>query len=248
MRWVVILLALSGCAALTCCLPGAMASPGNLRKGHEQLSNACLPCHEPFGSTAQAKCETCHPLDQIGVAVASKREAPEGSDDGKPAKSKVVFHAYLSAQKCWPCHADHGREAADAKFTHALLKSDIRPKCATCHHLPKDAPHAYVVSTCDACHTTTEWSPATCDHRRYYSFDRRHDSTCTTCHPNGDHTKYTCYGCHEHSPARMRGEHREERITELDQCADCHRGRNMSEAKRIARAIRDRARTNQPVK
>lgn len=236
----VIPLGLAACVAMTYWSPGVTVSPGKLRKGHASLSNACLPCHEPFGSTTQAKCMACHPLDRIGTPSAGDQKIASTPDGGKPAKEKVIFHAYLSAQECLPCHADHGREAADAKFTHALLKSDVQSKCATCHRQPKDAPHAYVVSSCAACHTTTEWSPATCDHRRYYNFDRRHDSKCITCHPDGNYKKYTCYGCHDHSPAKMRSEHREARITELDKCADCHYGSNKSEAKRIWRAIRDR--------
>lgn len=36
--------------------------------------------------------------------------------------------------------------------------------------------------------------------------------------------QYTCYGCHEHTPANMQAKHREEGVSEsLDNCVRCHR-------------------------
>lgn len=54
-------------------------------------------------------------------------------------------------------------------------------------------------------------------------FDRHHRTTCDTCHRNGDYSRYTCYGCHEHSPANVRAEHLKEGIRNFENCVECHR-------------------------
>lgn len=47
---------------------------------------------------------------------------------------------------------------------------------------------------------------------------------CATCHVGGNTRRYTCYGCHEHQPARVLAEHREEGVRgNIDNCARCHR-------------------------
>ena len=67
------------------------------------------------------------------------------------------------------------------------------------------------------------WKPATFDHARYFRLDRDHAVACATCHVGNDYARYTCYGCHEHTPARVRAEHAEEGITAFEHCVECHR-------------------------
>lgn len=38
-----------------------------------------------------------------------------------------------------------------------------------------------------------------------------------------DYSRYTCYGCHEHTPDNIRREHIEEGIRDFDNCVECHR-------------------------
>jgi hypothetical protein len=33
---------------------------------------------------------------------------------------------------------------------------------------------------------------------------------------------YTCYGCHEHNPSEIEQEHREEGISDFQNCVACH--------------------------
>ena len=44
-----------------------------------------------------------------------------------------------------------------------------------------------------------------------------------TCHTGNDYSRYTCYGCHEHTPAKIRAEHQEEGISNFTNCVECHR-------------------------
>jgi hypothetical protein len=53
--------------------------------------------------------------------------------------------------------------------------------------------------------------------------DRDHNTRCVTCHVRNDYQQYTCYGCHEHTPANIRREHVEEGIRDFNDCVECHR-------------------------
>ena len=65
------------------------------------------------------------------------------------------------------------------------------------------------------CHSQDKWIPATFDHDKYFQLDRDHNKRCVTCHVRNDYSRYTCYGCHEHTPDNIRREHVEEGIRDL---------------------------------
>jgi hypothetical protein len=73
--------------------------------------------------------------------------------------------------------------------------------------------------------------PATFDHDRYFRLDRDHNARCATCHVRNDYRRYTCYGCHEHTPANIRGEHIEEGIGDFADCVECHRSGDKHDAR-----------------
>jgi len=212
-----VLLGMAVCAVPVFVWPNAMLSPGALRAGHRQLAGDCLKCHSPFRGAPADRCLSCHPVDQIGLA---------GAGDGTgPRKAKTPFHKHLIEEDCNACHVEHGDVAVgrtEITFDHESLWTTAQNACALCHPMPQDMAHRGLVRNCEKCHGTAQWSPATCDHRKYFRLDRDHRAECVTCHPGGDLKKYTCYGCHEHSPNGMRREHREERVTDLDKCAECH--------------------------
>jgi hypothetical protein len=76
---------------------------------------------------------------------------------------------------------------------------------------------------CATCHQAPHWKPATFNHNRYFPLDGDHNVACTTCHLGGNYKQYTCYGCHEHQQARIIAKHREEGITNIQNCVRCHR-------------------------
>lgn len=52
-------------------------------------------------------------------------------------------------------------------------------------------------------------------------------ATCKTCHPTNAFSKYTCYGCHEHTPANVLNDHEGRPLSQLTDCVKCHpQGRN----------------------
>ena len=56
-----------------------------------------------------------------------------------------------------------------------------------------------------------------------FVLDRDHNVKCSTCHNTGSLKSYSCFGCHEHSTDKLLQEHREEGITNIDDCVSCHK-------------------------
>lgn len=89
----------------------------------------------------------------------------------------------------------------------------MRGRCQSCHRAPQDEPHRGTNLPCGQCHQPAGWKPATFDHNRYFVLDRNHRLACVTCHTGQNYGRYTCYGCHKHTPARTRAAHEEEGMT-----------------------------------
>ena len=81
-----------------------------------------------------------------------------------------------------------------------------------------------MTGNCAQCHKPPAWKPATFDHDKFFPLDKDHNAACVTCHVGNNYNQYTCYGCHEHTPANVQAKHREEvGAVNLDQCVRCHR-------------------------
>lgn len=206
-------------AVLVFVYPNLMVGPGKLIPGHKQLENDCFACHAPFGGAASKRCVSCHKPGEIG------RLTSAGLPISKPLTS-TPFHQKLISQDCLACHSDHAgvkRFRVQGRFNHALLQTATRDLCQDCHKSPTDTLHRQISGNCGQCHTQEKWTPATFDHNKFFALDRDHDTSCVTCHVRNDYSRYTCYGCHEHSPENIRREHVEEGIRNYDNCVKCHR-------------------------
>jgi Class III cytochrome C family len=221
-RWVkwTVLAALAATVAFTFLYPRVMISPGLLLAAHADLADDCFACHAPLRGAASERCIDCHVLADIGLR----------STQGKPIEHVRViasFHQALVEQDCMACHGDHQGAVVPARsrkpFTHELLKPELRQRCEGCHAAPRDALHRRIKDDCQQCHDTAHWKPATFEHDELFLLDRDHDVACHTCHTGDDFGRYTCYGCHEHRPAKMRAVHREEGIRDFENCVECHR-------------------------
>ena len=216
--WGVIVANLVGLVALVFVFPGAMVSPGELVPAHAKLANDCFACHAPFRGTTTDRCVQCHALTDIGVRTTT------GAVIEYATKSRISasFHGELIEQTCAACHTDHGR-LVERRFSHDLLRPGALEACERCHAAPDDTFHRQLDTGCRQCHTPERWSPSTFDHERLFVLERPHNAPCATCHPDNDLKHYTCYGCHEHTPANIRAEHEEEGIRNIDDCVSCHR-------------------------
>ena len=68
--------------------------------------------------------------------------------------------------------------------------------------------------------------PATFDHDKYFELDRDHNAQLRDLSCAQRLQRYTCYGCHEHTPGNIRREHIEEGIRDFNNCVECHRNAN----------------------
>ncbi|MFZ1686885.1 MAG: cytochrome c3 family protein [Flavobacteriales bacterium] len=199
--------------------------------------------HTLISATTLADCNRCHakPTDELHTLLPNKCAACHDTQGWKPARE--FDHALLTAagrDDCASCHqrpidALHERMQGNcatchstdawktATFDHSLLSGAERNNCATCHRSPTDDFHQGNKDNCASCHGTNAWSPSTFDHSAYFRLDGNHNAKCATCHQANDHNTYTCYGCHEHTPGNILGEHQEEGITNITDCVRCHR-------------------------
>lgn len=209
-------------AVLAFVYPHLMVGPGKLIPGHSKLEANCFACHAPLAGATAERCATCHKPEEIGTVTS------RGQTIQKPLTS-TPFHQKLLKQDCLACHSDHAgvkRFRIEGRFNHALLQADARKECQSCHKSPTDTLHQQITGNCSQCHTQQKWVPATFDHDKYFALDRDHNVKCVTCHVRNDYSRYTCYGCHEHSPEKIRREHIEEGIRDFKNCVECHRSAN----------------------
>jgi hypothetical protein len=201
--------------------PHAMLAPGPMVAGHERIGADCFACHAPGRGVAAARCAACHPPARIGLVTTA------GQPITRETRTLIgSFHTRIRERDCLACHTDHVGPAggrAGRRFTHDMLEPVAREACASCHRAPADPLHGEVAGACATCHSNDRWSPATFAHEKYFLLDRNHTAPCATCHPGGAFERYTCYGCHEHSEAGIRGKHVEEGIRDLADCVHCHR-------------------------
>ena len=207
--------------------PQLMVSPGTLIPGHKSLEPDCFACHTPLTGATSGRCVTCHKPPDIG------RLTTQGLPVAKPLVS-VPFHQKLLNQDCVACHSDHAgvkRLRPRGHFDHALLQAGLRDECQSCHKSPGDALHKKISGNCLQCHSQDKWVPATFDHARHFILDRDHNTRCVTCHVASDYSRYTCYGCHEHTQENIRRKHIKEGIRNYSNCVECHRSADEHEGR-----------------
>jgi hypothetical protein len=225
-RWMLIGTALSLAVVLAFVYPHLMLSPGPLLPAHRALASDCFACHAPLHGASAERCMSCHALPEIGLRT-TKGVLIKPLPTAAATRPKVPFHQQLTEQNCLACHSDHARAKLAPRshqpFSHALLRVETRARCEACHKAADDALHRQIVGNCSQCHTPGAWKPASFAHNKFFVLDKQHNASCITCHAGADYSKFTCYGCHEHTPANVSRKHREEGIQNFDNCVECHR-------------------------
>ena len=199
----------------------------------ELIEQDCMACHSDHQGpklTKRSRKPFSHGLLKVAVRDTCS------SCHGAP---KDIVHRDLKVE-CGQCH--QSKAWKPAHFDHALLAPAAFDRCESCHNAPTDRLHRQIKGSCKSCHKTEAWKPATFDHNKYFVLDRDHEAPCETCHKNSDYSRYTCYGCHEHSQAKIRAEHVEEGIRDFENCVECHRSADEEPAKRGTRGERKRER------
>lgn len=221
-RWILAIIAanLLALVGLAFAYPHLMVSPGALVPAHAALATECFACHAPLRGASSERCIACHVLPDIGLRTTKGVPMP------KPTV-KASFHQQLIVQDCMACHSDHeGPQLAQHSrkpFSHELLRADVRERCSSCHTAPVDAMHRQIQGNCAQCHKPQAWKPASFEHDKLFLLDGDHNATCVTCHVGNDYGRYTCFGCHAHTPSNIRAKHEKEGIRNFENCVACHR-------------------------
>jgi hypothetical protein len=160
----------------------------------------CYSCHKQndehdgkFGTD----CSTCHSLKSWDDAI---------FDHSKSNFALTGAHVKVACERCHENGKFKGLDTA----------------CVSCHAEP--AAHMGQFGTdCVACHSTDAWTPASFNGKHAFPLNHGEGGTvsCATCHP-ANYTTYTCYGCHEHTEARISAKHLEEGISNFQNCVECH--------------------------
>jgi hypothetical protein len=220
----------------------AQISPGELSRAHASLDGVenCKRCHSSKSDEVPAKCTECHTriADQrrTGRGLHAKSKFAdcvlchvehqgrdfelvhfEGGtaafDHGQTGYALTGRHAGLECRKCHtPEHIrDDGLRRSpnvDIKRTYLGLKAD----CASCHF---DEHRGQMKGTCESCHTTAGWRPAS-------GFDHQRTAFALA----GRHATVACEKCHALEPdAKNASDHDFRRFAPVAhaQCSDCHK-------------------------
>ena len=224
--WLVIIANLVALVALAFVHPNLMVSPGPLVSGHSGLATDCFACHAPLRGASADRCITCHLLPDIGLRT-TRGVAIGVASVAATSPRKTGFHQQLSESNCMECHSDHAgprlTRQSRTQFSHVLLRPQMRDRCESCHTAPAGDMHRNRTQACIQCHQTEAWKPATFAHDQHFVLDNNHNTSCVTCHTTEDYSRYTCYGCHEHTPANVSRKHSKEGIGDFGNCVACHR-------------------------
>ncbi|MDD5383888.1 MAG: cytochrome c3 family protein [Gallionella sp.] len=199
-----------------------IAKPLTSAPFHQKLINQdCLACHNDHAGVKRFRQQ-----GRFNHALLQKTMLDQCQSCHKPPVN--LRHQRITGN-CSQCHNQN--KWTPATFDHALLPKAGLDQCQSCHKAPGDSLHRQIAGNCGQCHNQNKWTPAAFDHNKYFWLDRDHNASCVTCHMGNDYSRYTCYGCHEHSVDKIRREHIEEGIRDFDNCVECHRSGNKHDIK-----------------
>ena len=202
----------------------------------EHINVDCSDCHETGFTGTPTDCYACHQTDYESVQDPNHVAAGYSTD-------------------CTECHTTSGWDDI-GNFNHNITQFEltgahISTDCSNCHqqgynNTPIECigcheqeynnstnPNhtaAGFPTTCEDCHETTAWTPATFDHDGQYFpiYTGKHAgewTQCADCHeiPNNFNV-FTCISCHEHNQQEMDDKHQgiSGYVYASEECFACH--------------------------
>lgn len=210
------------CHAITAWTPATYQHAAfALTGGHAGL--ACAECHTSGTlGTIPSDCYSCHADDY--------QQAPDHVTQSFPTTCEQCHNtsAWLPAayeHTTFPLTGGHAGLDCTQCHTSGTF-GPIPSNCYSCHATDyQQAPdHAILAfpQTCEQCHSTSAWLPATFDHPFPLTGD--HNVLCTQCHTSGSTSTFTCLTCHEHNQSDTDEDHDEVSgyIYNSQACYQCH--------------------------
>jgi len=193
------------------CHPGITSS--------QRMGNLCMDCHTDVRQQIEAGDSVHGRIENVLTCRACHTE-----HRGSEVPLTVIAHID-HARTGFPLTGGHEKIACASCHKDNVFKETPK-SCVSCHAEP--AVHRSKFGTdCATCHTTATWKGGRLT-QEFHTFPllhgkRNRDGQCSLCHlePNTYRT-YSCFGCHEHDRGKMERKHREERVTDISKCVDCH--------------------------
>ncbi len=222
MKKIIALLIIILCSWLIAYYPYLMVNPGPLVKGHQEIKNKCLSCHQPFWGISTQKCIACHNLSDIG------RDTIAGKDS--TGKKITLFHQNLKDQECNSCHTDHrgiNAKISARTFNHDQLSKSEKNNCNKCHDKPTDNTHKPLATSCNNCHNTNGWkSGVIFDHSMIEGTDKNNCHSCHQAPADAYHGSFkdNCSKCHNTTgwKSGVTFNHNMIASADLTNCSKCH--------------------------
>jgi hypothetical protein len=172
------------------------------------VSVACAACHVNNNySLTNTACSACHMADYNGTT------SPPHAQAGYPTDCTMCHNTTSWTSSTWN-HSSTGFALTGAHTTILCSACHVNnnysltnPACSACHMADYNGttnpPHAAAgfPTTCDTCHSTTDWTGASFDHSKtIFPLVGAHLSVpCTSCHVNNNYTTVPtdCWSCHQ---------------------------------------------------
>jgi hypothetical protein len=204
------------------------------------LTATCNTCHASGYAGTPTGCFDCHATEYQQTQDPDHVSAGFGQDcavcHSTSSWTPAVFDHTVTGFVLTGLHVPLACESC-----HAGGYTGTPNTCVGCHQGAYDATtdpnHAAALfpTTCESCHSTGGWTPASWDHDGLYfpiysGAHRAAWSACTECHTNpANFGTFECVTCHEHSQSQMDPKHTEVRDYQFlsSACYTCHpRGRH----------------------
>jgi hypothetical protein len=199
------------------------------------LNENCISCHEQGYTNTPTECFACH-QDDFNMTTDPNHIAGGYSTDCTVCHNTVAWE---------PAQIDHNLTGfpltgkhidANCQECHESGYMNTPTECYACHQPEYDNstnPNhiaAQFPTSCQDCHNTNDWVPATFDHDGLYFpiYTGEHAgewNQCIDCHEvPSNYSVFTCISCHEHNQIDMDDKHSDVQgyIYESGACLSCH--------------------------
>ena len=170
------------------------------------VTTACFECHPGaqvgnFQRT-DTRCTSCH-QDDLLLATSPDHQAQGWVDDCQDCHIPTTWGGGGFNHAAFPLNGAHAALACDACHAGGVFQG-TPSACVACHQREYDATAnpdhglAGFPTTCETCHNTTAWQPATFDHSSFPLTGAHAQQSCNACHANGvfEGTPDECVACH----------------------------------------------------
>ena len=170
---------------------------------------ACADCHVGKTTGTDTQCFSCHKSNYDGVQDPN-HVSSNFSTDCTTCHSTTAWipSTFNHTTTKFPLTGAH--TSVDCVKCHASGYTNTPTDCYSCHKTkydattnPKHTQTNYPSGSCQTCHKTTAWTPATFDHSKYFpiSSGKHSGKSCSVCHSSPIYSNFTCIssGCHSKS-------------------------------------------------